>query len=117
MPETPFVSRAKTPAFARLNAAAQGAVGAALAAGLDGYDRSAALARFPRLAPQLIAAETADAARQVLKEVERALRAERARIGHWSYDLNRHIALLTAHRAETARLNRICAGRPDTGRA
>jgi hypothetical protein len=35
------------------------------------------------------------------------MRRERARRGHWSYDLNRHISLFVAHRAETARLNRL----------
>ena len=38
------------------------------------------------------------------------MRGERARRGHWSYDLNRHISLLVAHRAETARLHRLLNG-------
>jgi hypothetical protein len=39
----------------------------------------------------------------IVARLERALRAERnrARSGHWTYDLNRHIALRQAHRAET----------------
>ena len=43
----------------------------------------------------------------MLKELERALRAERARAGHWTYDLSRHIALLVAHRAEQERAARL----------
>lgn len=97
----------RTRAFARLLAAAPGAIDAALAAGLASYDRKTALARFHRLTPQVVDAETEEAARLILREIERGLRTERARISHWSYDLNRHIALLIAYRAETARLNRI----------
>lgn len=89
---------------AQMRAAAGGALGAALAAGLEGYDRHLALMRFHRLTPQVIASETREAAAAVVAELERALRSERARIGHWSYDLNRHIGLLVAHRAEKARL-------------
>ncbi len=94
----------------RLNAAASAALGSVLTAGLRGYDRASVLARFHRLSPQTIASETPEAARAALKEIERAMRAERARRGHWSYDLNRHISLLVAHRAETARLNRLLNG-------
>ena len=95
--------------FERLRAAARPAVEAALTANLDAYDRASALARLHRLSPQTILTETPEAARDVLREIERALRAERARRGHWTYDLNRHIALLVAHRAESARLARLRA--------
>lgn len=95
---------------ARFAAAASAALDAALVAGLKGYDRPSALARFHRLSPELIESDSPDAARAALKEIERAMRAERARRGHWSYDLNRHISLLVAHRAETARLNRLLKG-------
>jgi hypothetical protein len=92
---------------ARFAAATSAALDAALAAGLKGYDRASALARFHRLSPELIESDSPDAARTALKEIERAMRAERARRGHWSYDLNRHISLLVAHGAETARLHRL----------
>jgi len=92
---------------ARFTAAAGAALNAALAAGERTYDRASALARLHRLSPETIASESPDAARAALKEIERAMRAERARRGHWSYDLNRHIALFVAHRAETARLHRL----------
>ncbi|MBG0803326.1 hypothetical protein IYW40_17835 [Methylocystis sp. H4A] len=92
---------------ARFATEAGAALDAALVAGLNAYDRTRALARFHRLSPDTIASETPDAARAALKEIERAMRGERARRGHWSYDLNRHISLLVAHRAETARLHRL----------
>ncbi|MGB9044149.1 MAG: hypothetical protein WCC81_16970, partial [Pseudolabrys sp.] len=42
----------------------------------------------------------------VLGKLRRALRAERRRAssGHWSYDLNRHLALVTAYKAEASRV-------------
>jgi hypothetical protein len=42
----------------------------------------------------------------VLSKLRRALRAERRRAtsGYWSYDLNRHLALVSAYKAELARL-------------
>lgn len=108
---------AKARALHRLNAAAAGAVDAALTAGLAGYDRSAALSRFHRLSPEIIASESPECVRLVLREIDRALRAERARISHWSYDLNRHIALMTARRAEIARLARISGDTAGAGGA
>jgi hypothetical protein len=98
---------ARTRAFERLRRAARPAVEAAISASLSTYDRRLALTRFHRLSPETVAAETPEAARAVVREIERALRAERARRGHWTYDLNRHIALLVAHRAESARAERI----------
>ncbi|WP_018407540.1 DUF6477 family protein [Methylocystis rosea] len=95
---------------ARFATAAGAALQAALAAGLNAYDRTSALSRFHRLSAETIASESPDAARAALKEIERAMRGERARRGHWSYDLNRHISLLVAHRAETARLHRLLTG-------
>jgi len=43
----------------------------------------------------------------VLAKLRRALRAERRRAlaGHWSYDLNRHLGLLSAYKGELARLS------------
>jgi hypothetical protein len=94
----------------RFAAAAGRALDDALAPGEKSYDRVSALSRLHRLSPETIASESPDAARAALKEIERAMRGERARRGHWSYDLNRHIGLLIAHRAETARLNRLLNG-------
>jgi hypothetical protein len=49
---------------------------------------------------------SAEGCRLVLGKLRRALRAERRRAssGHWSYDLNRHLALVTAYKAEASRL-------------
>ncbi|HEY8161999.1 MAG TPA: DUF6477 family protein [Methylocystis sp.] len=102
---------AKSDAIQRLKANARPALEAALTASLAGYDRLGALSRFHRLSRETIMSETPEAARAVLREIERALRVERARRGHWTYDLNRHIGLLVAHRAETARLAGFGRGR------
>lgn len=91
----------------RLRAAARESLHSALRAKADAYRREEFLRSFHRLSRSVIAAETPQAAAAVLKEIERALRAERARAGHWTYDLSRHIALLVAHRAEQARALRL----------
>jgi hypothetical protein len=82
--------------------------------GLHAYCRQRALAPFHRLSKETIAAETAEAAESVLRELARALRAERARKGHWSYDLNRQIGLTIAYRSEKLRANRILKARRET---
>ena len=52
---------------------------------------------------------TASASRRRLAQLRKALREERRRgtAGHWSYDLNRHIALAEQHKAELSRLKAI----------
>ena len=92
-----------------LDAPAKSALNTAIDAGLQGYNRRLALCRLHRLSSEIIQSETGEAARMVVAEIERALRRERARAGHWTYDLNRHIALHVAHRAETARLAQLRA--------
>lgn len=101
--------QALTRARDRLRRAARPAAEAAIAASHATYDRQFALMRFHRLSLEIIAMETPEAARAVVREIERALRAERARRGHWTYDLNRHIALVVAHRAESERAARLGA--------
>jgi hypothetical protein len=105
----PFPADATARAIERLRRAVRPAVETAIAASLSTYDRQFALTRFHRLPAETVAAETPEAARAVVREIERALRSERARRGHWTYDLNRHIALLVAHRAESARAARLSA--------
>jgi hypothetical protein len=107
------MTRAEVRSF---DAPARHAMDNAIDASLPGYNRSLALGRLHRLTSETIHAETPDAARQVVHEIERALRRERARAGHWTYDLNRHIALHVAYRAETARLAHLRA-RDATARA
>jgi hypothetical protein len=94
-------------AIETVEAGARPAVDAALAAGLAAFDRAHALSPFHRLTRETINSEAPEAARAVVREIGWALRAERARAGHWTYDLNRHVALLIAYRAETARLCRL----------
>ncbi|MCX7900322.1 MAG: DUF6477 family protein, partial [Methylocystis sp.] len=84
--------------------AAPAALDAALEAGRACYDRTRELSRFRRLSKEIIDAETPEASRLIVREIENAMRIERGRAGHWSYDLNRHISLLVAHRVENARL-------------
>jgi hypothetical protein len=111
MTRTKTRSAAGTRAFEALTAGARPAVEAALDASLAGYDRRGVLARFHRLTRATIDSPAPEDARLVLREIERALRAERARGGQWDYDLNRHIALLVAHRAESARLEQLTKAR------
>jgi hypothetical protein len=73
-----------------------------IARGAESYDRGRHLARLIPLGPEEIADESAAARRKVLAKLSRALRAERTRgrAGHWTYDLNRHLALSQAYAAE-----------------
>ena len=83
-------------------------------AGAKSYDRARDLPGLIRLDPFAQVAETEEGLKAILARLERALRAERnrARSGHWTYDLNRHIALRQAYRAEADRLQAMRAGRP-----
>ena len=73
-----------------------------IACGSDGYDRSRHLARLIPVGPDEIADDSPAARRAILAKLSRALRAERnrGRAGHWTYDLNRHLALSQAYGAE-----------------
>jgi hypothetical protein len=72
----------------------------------EAYERTRDLPRLIRLDSRLTSANTRETLEHIVSRLERALRAERhrARSGHWTYDLNRHIALRQAFRAEAARL-------------
>lgn len=95
----------------RMRAAARESLQIAMRQKAGAYRRENFLRSFHRLTPAAIAAKTPEAAAAVLRELERALRAERARAGHWTYDLARHIALLVAYRAEQARASSLVARR------
>lgn len=77
-------------------------------AGAGAYSRERDLPKLIALWPH----ELEDLSRQgrlrVLVKLRTALRTERrrARSGHWSYDLNRHLGLLSAYQAELAGLAR-----------
>jgi hypothetical protein len=73
----------------------------------------------PRDLPKLIAlwpCELEDASEagslRIIAKLRRALRAERRRAlsGHWSYDLNRHLGLVSTYEGELARLSRAKRG-------
>ena len=68
--------------------------GAMAAAGAKAYSRARDLPKLIALWPHELDDESAEGCRLVLGKLRRALRAERRRAtsGHWSYDLNRHLA-------------------------
>lgn len=86
------------------------AIDAAVATGVKTYDR-ADLVRLMAIGPNELACDDSAAERRLVLRIARALRGERSRgrAGHWTYDLNRHLALAQAYRAERARLG---PGRP-----
>lgn len=98
---------------ARIGGAAARAIGATIKAGAETYDRIRDLPKLARVDTLGGIADSAEYVEAIVARLERALRAERnrARSGHWTYDLNRHIALRQAHRAETKRLATLRAGR------
>jgi len=85
---------------------AQAAIAGSVRAGARNYDRKRDLPGLIRIDPRAAAAETVAEVETIVARLERALRGERnrARSGHWTYDLNRHIALRQAHLAESERL-------------
>ena len=91
---------------AQVRKAASRAVAETIRAGAASYDRRRDLPALIRFDPFGVQRLDEVAAEMIVARLERALRAERqkARSGHWTYDLNRHIALRQAHRAETERL-------------
>lgn len=78
--------------------------GKAVAAGAASYVRHRDLPRLLPLWPHEIEDRSEAGSLRLLAKLRRALRAERrrARTGHWSYDLNRHLGLLSAYRGELA---------------
>ncbi len=83
--------------------------GTMAAAGACVYSRARDLPRLIALWPHELADESLEGCRYVLTKLRRALRAERRRAtsGHWSYDLNRHLGLVSAYKGELARLKAI----------
>ncbi|MBV8849346.1 MAG: hypothetical protein JOZ16_07145 [Methylobacteriaceae bacterium] len=64
------------------------------------------LPRVLPVGPDEIAGAEPETTRRIVLKLARALRIERARgrAGHWTYDLNRHIGLMQAMKAEQERL-------------
>jgi hypothetical protein len=86
---------------------AKRALAGAVKAGALAYDRGRDLPGLIRFDPLADPLDTAT--ETILARLERALRAERtrARSGHWTYDLNRHIALRQAYVAEKEKLAKL----------
>ena len=91
---------------AELQRRAARSVHAVVAAGAEEYERARHLPRLLPIGPDEIADQRPEARRAILTRLARALRAERnrGRAGHWTYDLNRHIALKQAYLAERREL-------------
>ncbi len=87
---------------ARLLPRAAASIEAVTAAGVEGYDRRRHLPRVLPIGPDEVSDESVAGRRRIVARLARALRAERnrGRAGHWTYDLNRHIALRQAYLAE-----------------
>ncbi len=98
--------RSHAASSATIRAAARRIAENAVRAGAKTYERNRDLPALIRADPFSPLPDTAEGIRSVVSRLERALRAERrrARSGHWTYDLNRHIALRQAYLAETERL-------------
>lgn len=101
-----FPRRVRLGVRSSLDKAAGRVVEAAVRAGAKTYDRTRDLPALIRLDPFSEVSEDASGSGEIVARLERALRAERnrARAGHWTYDLNRHIALRQAYLAERERL-------------
>ena len=94
--------RNKRKGGAGLLSRALASVEAVTAAGVEAYVRRRNLPRILPVGPDEIADESIAGRRRIVASLARALRAERnrRRAGHWTYDLNRHIALRQAYLAE-----------------
>jgi hypothetical protein len=78
-------------------------------AGAATYARARDLPKLIALWPHELDDESPEGCRHILAKLRSALRAERRRAlsGHWSYDLNRHLGLLSAYKGELAGLSRL----------
>jgi hypothetical protein len=87
-------------------APARDAVEHSIRAGMGLYRRERQLPSLIAVDPRSLGDSSVAVAELILARLRRALRAERrrAKAGHWTYDLNRHIALRQAYAAEAARL-------------
>jgi Family of unknown function (DUF6477) len=92
----------------RASLAAPGVFDTMSQAGADCYLRARDLPRLVALWPHELLDQSPEGGLHILSKLRRALRAERrrGRAGHWSYELNRHVGLLSAYRGELALLRR-----------
>jgi len=87
------------------------AAGQRLFSAAEPYDRLRHLPRVLPVGPAELADGSIATRRKIVARLARALRGERnrGRAGHWTYDLNRHIALAQAYTAERRLLRREAA--------
>ena len=80
--------------------------GPMIAASAAGYSRARDLPKLLALSPDQIEDDGASATERIVAKLSARARAQAVlgRRRHWSYDLNRHLALLAALRAERAHL-------------
>jgi hypothetical protein len=83
------------------------------------YCRIRELPRLLRLWPSDFEDYSYPGTLKVIASLRNALRAERrrARASHWAYDLNRHMGLIAALRAERERLSTLGRCLPPAGKA
>jgi hypothetical protein len=86
----------------RLRRGASRSIKKTIAAGIEPYDRGRHLPRLIAIEPDRLSDGSLENVARIVARLARALRAERnrGRAGHWTYDLNRHIALKQSHAAE-----------------
>jgi hypothetical protein len=82
--------------------------GTMVEAGAGCYVRARDLPRLIALWPRELGDQTSEGSLLILSKLRRALRAERRRAlaGHWSYELNRHLGVMTAYKAELGLMRR-----------
>jgi hypothetical protein len=85
---------------ARERSTAKRIFGGKVAAGAAAYLRERDLPKLIALWPHELDDHSQGGSLNVLAKLRRAL------AGHWSYDLNRHLGLLSAYRGELARFSR-----------
>lgn len=90
---------------AAMNRAARTGLAESISEAREGYDRARMLPRLIALDLRELERPSGELDAHHRRRLERALRAERARgrSAHWTYDINRHLALLHALAAERAR--------------
>src|SRR4026207_685903 len=99
---------AKRQPGAEPNPDASAIFGTMVEAGAGCYVRARDLPRLIALWPHELCDQTSEGSLLILSKLRRALRAERRRAlaGHWSYELNRHLGLMTAYKAELGLMRR-----------
>ena len=93
----------------RKTSTAKSVFGSMARAGAAAYVRSRDLPKLIPLWPHELLDHSPEGCHRLLMKLRSALRAERRRAlsGHWSYDLNRHLGLISAYKGELAGLSRI----------